>query len=160
MLPNALDDTDRHVIAALRSRPRAGVSELSRNLGLARGTVQARIDKLTSSGVITGFGPDIDPAAAGYDVRAFTTLSIAQGHHDATVSQLAEIPEVIEVHTVTGGGDLLVKVVASSNDHLHTVLQQIASIPQISHTETHLALATPVQRSVADLVVSTLATTR
>ncbi len=156
MLPSAIDETDRMVIAALRAKPRAGISELSRALGLARGTVQARLDRLTRSGVITGFGPDVDPVAAGYDVRAFTTLSIAQGRHDATVAQLAEIPEVIEVHTVTGSGDLLVKVIASSNDHLHTVLQQVASIPEISHTETHLALATPIQRSVADLVASTI----
>ncbi len=156
MLPSAIDETDRRVIAALRARPRAGVSELSRTLGLARGTVQARLDKLTRTGVITGFGPDVDPVAAGYDVRAFTTLSIAQGRHDATVDQLAAIPEVIEVHTVTGNGDLLVKVVASSNDHLHSVLQQVAAIAEISRTETHLALATPVQRSVADLIASTL----
>lgn len=155
-MTTALDDTDRRLIAALRRRPRAGISELARTLGLARGTVQTRMERLETRGVLVGFGPDIAPDAAGYDVRAFTTLSIAQGRHDDCVARLRDVPEVLEVHTVTGSGDLLVKIVATSNHHLHEVLQQVAAIPEVSHTETHLSLATPLLRSVADLVTHDL----
>lgn len=48
--------------------PRLGVLEASRRLGVARGTVQARLDRLRREGVVTGFGPDVDPAALGYVV--------------------------------------------------------------------------------------------
>jgi DNA-binding Lrp family transcriptional regulator len=102
--------------------------------------------------VVRGYGPDVDPAAAGFDVRAFTTLIIAQGSHDRVVAGLAAIPEILEMHTVTGRGDMLIRVVARSNDHLHDVLQRVAALPEVVRTETHLALATPVQRTVADLI--------
>ena len=147
------DPLDERLIAALRDSPRRSVSDLARTLSVARGTVQLRMDRLAARGIITGFGPDIDPGAAGYDVQAFTTFAISQGAHDRTVDHLASIPEIIEVHTVTGGGDLLARIVARNNDHLHEILQRIASFPEVTRTETHLALATPVQRTIADLIV-------
>lgn len=147
-----IDDTDQRIIVALRRRPRASVSELSRLLSLARGTVHTRLDRLEHRGVITGYGPDLDLATAGYPVRAFTTLSIAQGHHDRVVRQLQSIPHILEVHTITGPGDLLVKIAARSNDHLHELLQVISAIAEVSHSTTQLALASPVLRSGADLL--------
>ncbi len=147
-----IDETDQRLIVALRRRPRASVSELSRLLSLARGTVHTRLDRLEHRGVITGYGPDLDLAAAGYPVRAFTTLSIAQGHHDQVVGQLRSIPQILEIHTITGPGDLLVKIAARSNDHLHDLLQIVSAIPEVSHSTTQLALASPVLKSGADLL--------
>ena len=60
-----MDDLDRRVIDLFATDPRVGVLEASRRLGVARGTVQARLDKLTSTGVITAWGPDLSPAALG-----------------------------------------------------------------------------------------------
>ena len=73
----------------MRKHPRIGVLELSRVLQVARGTVQARLDRLERSGVITGYGPEIDVAAAGYPVQAFVTLDIAQGALDEVAAELA-----------------------------------------------------------------------
>ncbi len=151
-----IDATDQQIIVALRKKPRASVSELSRLLSLARGTVHTRLDRLENRGVITGYGPDLNLAAAGYPVRAFTTLSIAQGHHDRVVAGLQTIPQILEVHTITGPGDLLIKIAACSNDHLHDVLQEISSIPEVSHSTTQLALASPVIKSGADLMADLL----
>ncbi|MDQ1400017.1 MAG: hypothetical protein QOK20_1949, partial [Acidimicrobiaceae bacterium] len=81
--PDRLDALDRRLLATLAAAPRAGVLELARQLGVARGTVQARLDRLQRRGIVTGFGPDIDVRALGYEVQAFTTLEIAQGRlHD------------------------------------------------------------------------------
>lgn len=147
-----IDETDQRIIVALRRKPRASVSELSRLLSLARGTVHTRLNRLEHRRVITGYGPDLHLGAAGYPVRAFTTLSIAQGHHDRVVQQLRSIAQILEVHTITGPGDLLVKIAARSNDHLHEVLQEISSIAEVSHSTTQLALASPVLKSGADLL--------
>jgi len=155
-LVTALDRSDQLLISALRRRPRASVSELARRLSLARGTIRTRLDRLEARDVIRGYGPDVDASAAGFDVRAFTTLSIAQGRHDPTVARLKMIPEVVEIHTVTGAGDLLLRIVATTNDHLHEVLQRVASLPDVDRTETQLALATPLQRTVADLIAHEL----
>ena len=153
-LPSALDDTDRALIRLLRQHPRISVAELARRAGIARNTVQLRLQRLAERAIVTGYGPDVERRAAGYQVLAFVTLTISQGAHDRTVADLSGIPEVLEIHTITGQGDLLLKVVAGTNDHLHRVVQHIASIDHVRRTETQLALDTPLYRTVADLIAT------
>jgi DNA-binding Lrp family transcriptional regulator len=147
-----LDDLDRRLIAAIDADPKVSHARLARDLDIARGTVYSRLERLEREGVITGYGPEIAPSAAGFDVLAFCTLEIAQGTHDDTIRAIGAIDEVVEIHTVTGPGDLLVRVVARSNDHLHTVLQQITHIPGVRRSQSQLALATSLSRSVVHLV--------
>ena len=119
--------------------------EASRRLGVARGTVQARLDRLADRGVITGYGPDVDPAALGYEVTAFITLEIRQaGGHDPVAERLAAIPEVLEVHTITGAGDMLCRVVARTNADLQRVLDAIVSAEGVVRSATLISLATQV----------------
>ena len=68
--PVTLDRLDRDIVALFAAEPRIGVLEASRRLRVARGTVQARLDRMRDNGVIRGFGPDVDPAALGYPVTA------------------------------------------------------------------------------------------
>lgn len=149
-----LDDTDLRLLAAMRAAPHASVTELATTVGIARGTVYSRLDRLRDEGVVTGHGPDVDAAKAGLGVLAFTTLEIAQGSHAATTASLAALPEVIEIHTVTGQGDLLLRIVARSNDHLHDVLQRIAAIETVGRSQTQLALSTPHRRADVDAVIA------
>ena len=72
-----MDDLDRRLLALFAHEPRIGVLQASRELGVARGTVQARLDKLVDLGVITGWGPELSPEALG-PVTAFLTLEIRQ----------------------------------------------------------------------------------
>jgi DNA-binding Lrp family transcriptional regulator len=147
-----LDPTDVAMIAALRRDPRASIAELARAVDISRGTAYSRLDRLEREGVITGYGPDIDEVAAGYSVLAFTMLEISQGSHDETIGRLQRIAEILEIHTVTGGGDLLCRVVARSNDHLHEILQQVVAIPSVTRTETQLSLSSTRRRTAADLL--------
>jgi DNA-binding Lrp family transcriptional regulator len=155
MINNAnWDGLDARLIGLLRSAPNLPVVEMARRLDVARGTVQARLDRLERDGLITGYGPDVDAATAGFGVLAFTTLEIAQGSDAQIVDGLEAIAEVLEAHAVTGPGDLHLRIVARSNEHLHEVLQRILQLPGITRTETHLALHTPIRRTVADLIAS------
>lgn len=147
-----IDELDRRLLESLTANPRAGVLTLARDLQVARGTVQARLDKLIARGVVTGFGPDVDLDALGFTVHAFVTLEIAQGRiHDVT-DHLRAIPEVIEVHMVTGVGDLLCQLAARTNEHLGAVLAHVLEVPGISRTTTVLSLSTPVRRRVLPVV--------
>ena len=152
-----MDDLDRRLIDLFAAEPRVGVLEASRRLGVARGTVQARLDRLESTGVITGWGPDLAPDALGYPVTAFLTLEIRQetaqgGGHDAVGAHLAAIPEVLEAHTITGAGDLMVRVVARSNTDLQRVIDLVIALPAITRSSTVIALATQVPYRVLPLV--------
>lgn len=148
-----IDQLDARLIAVLAEEPKLGVLECSRRLGVARGTVQARLDRLAARGVITGFGPDVDPAALGYDVTAFVTLQIRQiSGHVPVADQLAAIPEVLEVHTITGGDDMHCRVVARSNTDLQRVIDLIVEVHGVVRTSTVIALDTPVPYRVLPLV--------
>lgn len=148
-----MDRLDVALLDLLTAEPRVGALEASRRLGVARGTVQSRLDRLEASGVVTGFGPHVDPAALGFGVTAFVTLEIRQaGGHDELAARLARIPEVIEVHTITGAGDLLCRIVARSNADLQRVIDAIVSVDDVQRTSTVIALATLVPHRVLPLV--------
>jgi DNA-binding Lrp family transcriptional regulator len=151
-----MDDLDGRLIDLFAAEPRLGVLEASRRLGVARGTVQARLDKLSASGVVTGWGPDLSPAALGFPVTAFLTLEIRQdtsrqGGHDIVGAHLASIAEVLEVHTITGAGDLWARVVARSNTDLQRVIDRVLEAPAIVRSSTVIALATQVPYRVLPL---------
>jgi DNA-binding Lrp family transcriptional regulator len=148
-----IDGLDALLIELLAAEPRVGVLEASRRLGVARGTVQARLDRLQARGVVTGYGPDIDPAALGHGVSAFVTLEIRQaGGHDPVADRLASIPEVLQVHTITGTGDMLCRVVARTNADLQRVIDAIVGVAGVVRASTVIALATPVPYRVLPLV--------
>lgn len=148
-----MDALDAALVRLFSAEPRIGVLEASRRLGVARGTVQARLDKLTTSGVITGWGPDLDPAALGYPVTAFLTLEARQRvGHDVIAEHLARIPEVLEAHTITGSGDLWCRVVAHSNADLQRVIDQVLDHDGILRSTTVIALATQIPYRVMPLL--------
>jgi DNA-binding Lrp family transcriptional regulator len=152
MMPTGIDELDARLIRALCETPRAGVMELARQLGVARGTVQARLDKLQQRGVISGFDPDLDLRAMGYDVLAFVGLEIAQGRLADVAEHLCEIPEVLEIHSVTGPADLHCRVAARTNEHLQTVIGRILEVQGIDRTATQIVLTEPLRLRVLPLV--------
>jgi DNA-binding Lrp family transcriptional regulator len=139
-----LDSLDARLLLLLFDEPRLGVLECSRRLGVARGTVAARLDKLTDRGVLTGFPPALDLAAMGYGLTAFATIEIAQGRRHSVAERLAAIDEVCEVHATTGTGDLLVRMVARSNDDLQRVIDEVVAVADVRRMSTSIALSTPI----------------
>ncbi|MGH3098537.1 MAG: Lrp/AsnC family transcriptional regulator [Streptosporangiales bacterium] len=148
-----MDQLDARLLALLDREPRLGVLECSRRLKVARGTVQARLDRLRAAGVVRGFGPQVDPEALGYEVTAFATLEIRQdAGHEEVARHLATIPQVLEVHTITGPGDLLCRLVARSNAALQQVIDEVLAFDGIVRMSTVIALSTLVPYRVLPLV--------
>jgi DNA-binding Lrp family transcriptional regulator len=140
----ALEELDVRILELLTENPKASGVEAAGALGIARATYQTRLDRLTSQG-IASLEPQIDTTKVGYPVTAFISAEIRQssrGH--GVIDHLASIPEVTEVHTVTGNSDLLVRAVARSIDHLHEVLDRLARHDDVVHTSTSIALANPI----------------
>jgi DNA-binding Lrp family transcriptional regulator len=148
----AIDQLDARIVRLLLDEPRIGVLEVSRRLRVARGTVQARLDRLVKRGVIRSFAPQIDPAALGYGVTAFAMLEIRQGARELVAAHLKRIPEVLEVHTITGQADLLCRIVARDNADLQRVLDDLVADENIAHTSTFVALSTVVPTRVVPLI--------
>ena len=148
-----IDSLDARMLELLEAEPRVGVLELSRRLAVARGTVQARLDKLIARGAIRGFGPDVAPEVIGFGVTSFVTLEISQRYgHTAVAAHLADIPEVLEAHTLTGSGDVLCRIVARSNADLQRVIDQIVGYEGIVRASTIIALAELIPYRILPLV--------
>jgi DNA-binding Lrp family transcriptional regulator len=149
-----LDALDVDLLAALRAHTRVGVLELSRTLQVARGTVQARLDRLERAGVITGYGPEIDLAAAGHGVQAFVSLEIAQGALDDVAAELAAQPAVLEAYATTGSSDVLCRLAASSHEDLQQALLALNRSPSVGRSTSVVVLSVVVPPRTGPLLES------
>ncbi|WP_157250630.1 Lrp/AsnC family transcriptional regulator [Nonomuraea typhae] len=147
-----MDALDARLLATMRAHPRIGLTELARLLGVARGTVQARVEKLTARGVIVDFGPTIDLTRVGYPILAFVWLQIAQGRLTEAVEALHAVPEILEVHGTSGQHDLLCRVAAKSTEHLQDVIATILASPAVQRTDSTIALSTQIPFRVEPLL--------
>lgn len=152
-LSPGVDGLDARLLHLLAAEPDIGVLGSSRRLGVARGTVQSRLTRLLERGVIASVAPQLDPAALGYPVTAFCTLEIRQGRgHGPVVTHLAAIPEVLEAHTTTGSGDLLIRVVARDNADLQRVIDLVVDDRHVVRASTAISLATRIALRTLPLV--------
>jgi len=135
-----LDSLDGRIILALDKDPEASALALSRTLGVARNTVHARLARLERSGALRPFSRRLDPAALGYELMAFLSLSISQTRTGSVEDGLAAIPEVIEVHATTGDADLMAKVVARGTADLYRITNEILEIEGIERTSTAISI--------------------
>ncbi len=149
-----IDALDSRLLLELRANPRVGVVEISRRLGVARGTVQARMDKLAARGVITGFGPEVEPAQMGYPVLAFISLEIVQGRLEEAVATLERVPEVLEVHGVTGDRDLLCRVVARDNTHLQDVINAMLHTGAVQRSTSAISMTRQIPYRIEPLIAA------
>lgn len=157
--PDGIDALDARIIGLFTENPAVGVLGASRRLGVARGTVQARLDRLQERGIIASMGPQIDPDALGYPVTAFCTLEIRQRQgHAPVVAHLSAIPEVLEIHSTTGVGDLIVRVVARDNADLGRVIDEIIDDVHVLRANTTIALVTHLAHRTHSLLQSALVT--
>lgn len=152
-MTSRLDELDGRILDLFSTEPRVGVLEASRRLQVARGTVQARLDRLERDGVVTSWAPRISPEALGYAVTGFITLEILQHEGRAEIStRLARIPEVLECWTVTGSGDLWCRIVAHSNADLQRVIDAIVTDPSVVRSVTLIGLAELIPHRTEPLV--------
>jgi DNA-binding Lrp family transcriptional regulator len=153
-LSSEIDQLDADLIATLRANPRVGLLEVARRLGVARGTVQARLSKLESSGVITGHGPEIDPAKLGYGVAAFVMIELAQGRLAEAVEVMNAMPELLEADGVSGPQDLICRVVARDTEHLQQLVNELLRTPAIRRCTSYIVLSRQVPPRTGPLVAA------
>ena len=149
-----VDKLDARLIGLLRDEPRIGLMEVARRLQVARGTVQARLAKLTDRGVVRGFGPELDPHRMGYPLMAFVFLQITQGQLKEAVRVLEEVPEVLEATATSGPSDLLCRIVARDTEHLQDIVNRALSNPAIRRTTSYIALSEQIPYRTGPLLDS------
>ncbi len=139
-----LDRTDRKILSALRGNGRLTIAQLSEEVGLSSSPSWTRLKRLESLKIIDGYTANINPKAIGINELFFIEITLER-HDDEMLENfsqaLAEIPEVIEAHLVTGEYDYLVKVAVKDSEHYERFLRKkLYSIKGIRHTRSTFAL--------------------
>jgi len=135
----ALDEVDRQIIEALGQDGRLSIRALADQLHISRANAYARVERLTATGVITGFTVTVDPLKMGLATSAYVTLSLRQSSWRTLRKQLQEIPEIKHMALVGGDFDAILLVRAADNEGLRrVVLEKLQAIPEVLATRTAL----------------------
>lgn len=136
----SLDGTDARILLAMVNDPKQTVVAMAAQLGLSRNTVQARISSLEKRHAFLGFDHRISAAALGYPLTAFISVHVQQQKLLALAGLLADIPEVVEAHGLSGRADLLVRVVSTGAEDLFRINGKILACDGVERTDTSLAM--------------------
>lgn len=134
------DRIDARILAALSDDPRATVLAIADRTGLSRNTVQARLNKLDDASALRSFDRRIDPAVLGHPLQAYVLTNVTQRKLDRVGEALEAIPEILEVHGLSGVADLLVHVAAKDADDLYRIAGDILNIKGVKRTTTALVM--------------------
>lgn len=140
-----IDETDRALITLLQENARLPVATLARKLGLARTTVQARLDRLETSGVIQGYALRLNENLRA-PLRATVLVSIEPRTGPTVLARLKSLPQVQRVHTTSGRWDLIVTVEARTTEGLDETLDSIGEAKGIKSSESLIHLSTKMDR--------------
>jgi DNA-binding Lrp family transcriptional regulator len=135
----ALDELDRQIVEALTQDGRLSIRALADQVHISRANAYDRVERLTSTGVITGFTTTVDPLKLGLATSAYVTLSLRQSSWRALREQLQTIPEIKHMALVGGDFDAILLVRAADNEGLRrVVLEKLQAIPEVLGTRTAL----------------------
>src|ERR1700761_1658215 len=139
-----LDKTDLHILRLMQENARISNADLARELGMAPSGVLERVKKLEQKGVIAQYTTRINPVALQQKMLAFIFMKAADGPGcNDTAKQLAEIPEVQEVHHIAGEDCYLVKVRTYDSSTLMNLMRsKFSKIPNLLSTRTTIVLET------------------
>ena len=143
-----MDDLDRNILALLGADARMSVATLARRLKVARSTIQARLERLETTGIIAGYTLKLGEAARQGRLRASVLLTIEPRAQAAILSRLKSIAEVERVFTTSGRFDLLMQVAAPNTQVLDQVLDQIGALTGVKSSESLIHLSTRIDRAV------------
>ncbi len=135
-----MDDTDAEILHQLTENARISAAELGRIVGLSRVTVQNRIERLHTSGVIARFTVELGQDTGSFLIDAVVMIKLISGDSRPTVAQLKRMPEMFSLTSVNGSFDLMGELRTTSLKRLDKVLAEIRRLPRVSETNSSIRL--------------------
>jgi DNA-binding Lrp family transcriptional regulator len=143
-----IDETDRALITLLSENARLPVADLARRLGVARTTVQARIDRLVEKGAIAGFTVRKGSGLRA-PLRATVLISVEPRATPAVLARLKSLTEVETVHTTSGRFDMIAILSADDTETLDRTLDLIGEAKGVRSSESLIHLSTRLDRGIS-----------
>ncbi|MDQ8035762.1 AsnC family transcriptional regulator [Bordetella genomosp. 1] len=135
-----MDTLDQQLLGMLRADARAPVATLARRLGVSRGTINNRLARLETSGVIVGYSARLRPDAVPEEIVAWMSIAIDGHETRRVVNLLLGEPAVAGLHDTNGRWDLLAELRVGSIGQMSEVLERVRLIKGIAATETSIHL--------------------
>jgi DNA-binding Lrp family transcriptional regulator len=142
----SLDTLDEQLLALLREDARRPVASLARALKLSRTGVYARLNRLQKLGPIQGFTVKLKPDYDRRLIRAHVMIKVAPKLSRATERQLAVMPGLTALYTVSGEHDLIAMVEAEDVGKLDALIDTIGSLEGVEKTVSSILLSSKLQR--------------
>ncbi|GII81156.1 AsnC family transcriptional regulator [Sphaerisporangium rufum] len=137
-----LDTLDRAIVGALIEDARSTYAEIGQRIGLSAPAVKRRVDRLLSTGAITGFTARVEPSALGWTTEAYVELFCRGKTSPAEIgTAVARLPEVISACTITGEADALLHIRAKDVRHVEQVIERVAAEPFVVRTKSAIVLS-------------------
>mgnify|MGYP003321697416 FL=1 len=137
-----IDETDRKIIHVLQKDGRASLRKISEEVGVALGTVSNRVNRMESSGIITGYSVRLDPEKVGWSLNVVIGLRIEKGRLIEIQEKISRDYRVCGVYDVTGDYDSMVIARARDREDLDDLIKNVMSVDGIERSLTQLVLNT------------------
>lgn len=150
-----LDDIDRGLLQALQRDGQISYAELGTRVGLSASTVNDRLKRLKSKGILLRITAEVSPVALGREFLVFLLVEIGDLKHEPEfLARVRERPEVLECHHVAGDYSYLLKLRLTGTGHLERFLsEQVKSIGGIQRTHSIIALSSAKETREIDTTV-------
>ncbi|MCP4209206.1 MAG: winged helix-turn-helix transcriptional regulator [Shimia sp.] len=150
-----LDRYDRSILNVLARDGRISITDLAKEIGLSKSPTQARLRRLESEGVITGYRALLDPIRLGLDHVAFVEVRLSETREKALQAfnaAVAEVPEIEQVHMIASHFDYLLKVrTTNMAAYRHVLGETISALPYVASTSTYVAMQAVKEAGLAEM---------
>ena len=155
-----LDKTDLELLKLVQRGdlcvPRS--TRIAHLLKIPTSTVHSKLKFLEGAGYIRKYQAVLNSKKAGNDLTIFAILKVRYGERYTGKAEirdfgkkLAQIPELLEVHSCSADWDYLLKIKAKDTDEYHTVIQdKILKLGGLEKLESFVVYHTSKEELVVD----------
>ena len=137
---------DQELLSVMRGNARASTTELAQILGVSRSTVQKRLERLETEGVIAGYTVQLSSAYLDQEIKAHVLITVSPAMTADIIKAMKKLNGVRAIYSVSGPHDLIAEVAAMSVTELDKMIDEIIAIEGVERTVSSVILSTRLKR--------------
>ena len=135
-----IDNIDLKILNVLSKNAKMPYTEVAKKVFVSGGTVHVRMRKLEKMGVVRGTKLDIDYDKLGYNISSYMGIYLEKSYlYKETVKSIKKIPEIVEIHAITGQYTIFIKIICKDTSHFRNFLDTVHKVKGITRTETFMS---------------------
>ncbi|MAD59495.1 MAG: transcriptional regulator AsnC [Flammeovirgaceae bacterium] len=145
-----IDNIDLKILNILSKNAKMAYTEVAKKVFVSGGTVHVRMRKLEKMGVVRGTKLDIDYGKLGYNISSYMGIYLEKSFlYKETVKFLRKIPEIVEIHAITGQYTIFIKIICKDTSHFRNLLDTVHKVKGITRTETFMSFEETIKEGLA-----------